>query len=164
MPVAATTEDSAAFWLYSSGTTGMPKGVINTHGNPRPTVDTYATNVLEIAESVPGGLLVNVSRGQLLDEDTVKHPPLFVVNLRHYFFSIQAVAPAMLAAKSGVEGITHTMARTFGEHEIRVNTTDLYQPASRYAPSGCRSAATMNRIPRNISGVVNRLHYRRWSE
>ena len=72
----------------------------------------------------------------------------FAVNLRHYFFAIQAVAPAMIAAnsgsivnigsssylmqedffpgyavaKSGVEGITRTMARTFGKHEIRVNT------------------------------------------
>ena len=62
------------------------------------------------------------------------------VNLRHYFFAIQALAPQMLAAglgsivnvgsssymmqedffpgyaiaKSGVEGITRTMARTFG--------------------------------------------------
>ena len=62
------------------------------------------------------------------------------VNLRHYFFAIQAVAPRMLEAehgsivnvgsssymmqedffpgyaiaKSGVEGITRTLARTFG--------------------------------------------------
>jgi NAD(P)-dependent dehydrogenase (short-subunit alcohol dehydrogenase family) len=70
------------------------------------------------------------------------------VNLRHYFFAIQAVAPRMLEAeqgsivnigsssymmqedffpgyaiaKSGVEGITRTMARTFGPHGVRVNT------------------------------------------
>lgn len=70
------------------------------------------------------------------------------VNLRHYFFAIQAVAPAMVEArsgsiinigsssymmqedffpgyaiaKSGVEGITRTMARTFGPHNVRVNT------------------------------------------
>ncbi|MGB0500020.1 MAG: SDR family NAD(P)-dependent oxidoreductase [Acidimicrobiales bacterium] len=70
------------------------------------------------------------------------------VNLRHQFFAIQAVAPAMIAAehgsiinvgsssymmqedffpgyaiaKSGVEGITRTMARTFGPHGVRVNT------------------------------------------
>jgi NAD(P)-dependent dehydrogenase (short-subunit alcohol dehydrogenase family) len=70
------------------------------------------------------------------------------VNLRHYFFAIQAVAPRMIAAesgsiinigsssymmqedffpgyaiaKSGVEGITRTMARTFGPHGVRVNT------------------------------------------
>ena len=69
-------------------------------------------------------------------------------NLRHYFFAIQAVAPAMIEAehgsvinigsssymmqedffpgyaiaKSGVEGITRTMARTFGPHNVRVNT------------------------------------------
>jgi NAD(P)-dependent dehydrogenase (short-subunit alcohol dehydrogenase family) len=70
------------------------------------------------------------------------------VNLRHYFFSIQAVAPRMIEAgqgsivnigsssymmqedffpgyaiaKSGVEGITRTLARTFGPHGVRVNT------------------------------------------
>ncbi|MCL4163727.1 UNVERIFIED_CONTAM: hypothetical protein GTU68_045733 [Idotea baltica] len=69
-------------------------------------------------------------------------------NLRHYFFAIQAVAPAMIEArngsiinvgsssymmqedffpgyaiaKSGVEGITRTMARTFGKDNVRVNT------------------------------------------
>lgn len=69
-------------------------------------------------------------------------------NLRHYFFAIQAVAPGMInakggsiinigsssymmqedffpgyaIAKSGVEGITRTMARTFGPYNVRVNT------------------------------------------
>ena len=69
-------------------------------------------------------------------------------NLRHYFFAIQALAPGMIqardgaiinigsssymmqedffpgyaVAKSGVEGITRTMARTFGPHNVRVNT------------------------------------------
>lgn len=69
-------------------------------------------------------------------------------NLRHYFFAIQAVAPRMIEAgsgsivnigsssymmqedffpgyaiaKSGVEGITRTLARTFGPDGVRVNT------------------------------------------
>lgn len=69
-------------------------------------------------------------------------------NLRHYFFAIQAVAPGMIEAgngsiinigsssymmqedffpgyaiaKSGVEGITRTLARTFGVDNVRVNT------------------------------------------
>ncbi len=69
-------------------------------------------------------------------------------NLRHYFFALQAVAPGMIEAqngsiinigsssymmqedffpgyaiaKSGVEGITRTMARTFGADNVRVNT------------------------------------------
>jgi D-xylose 1-dehydrogenase len=70
------------------------------------------------------------------------------VNLRHYFFAIQALAPQMIAAgrgsivnigsssylmqedafpgyaiaKSAVEGITRTMARTLGPNNVRVNT------------------------------------------
>ena len=70
------------------------------------------------------------------------------VNLRHFVFAIQSVVPAMVAAehgsivnigsssymmqedffpgyaiaKSGVEGITRTMARTYGPHGVRVNT------------------------------------------
>lgn len=69
-------------------------------------------------------------------------------NLRHYFFAIQAVAQQMIdaehgsiinigsssymmqedffpgyaIAKSGVEGITRTLARTFGPSGVRVNT------------------------------------------
>jgi NAD(P)-dependent dehydrogenase (short-subunit alcohol dehydrogenase family) len=69
-------------------------------------------------------------------------------NLRHYFFAIQALAPGMMEAghgsivnigsssymmqedmfpgyaiaKSAVEGITRTMARTFGPFGVRVNT------------------------------------------
>jgi NAD(P)-dependent dehydrogenase (short-subunit alcohol dehydrogenase family) len=69
-------------------------------------------------------------------------------NLRHYVFAIQALAPQMLdagvgsivnigsssymmqedgfpgyaIAKAAVEGITRTMARTFGPHGVRVNT------------------------------------------
>src|SRR6516225_5234467 len=47
---AATHADEPAFWLYSSGSTGMPKGVRHLHSNLAATADTYAKQVLGIRE------------------------------------------------------------------------------------------------------------------
>jgi NAD(P)-dependent dehydrogenase (short-subunit alcohol dehydrogenase family) len=105
------------------------------------------------------------------------------VNLRHYFFAIQALAPQMMAAgqgsivnigsssylmqedffpgyaiaKSAVEGITRTMARTFGPHGVRVNTVlpgwvpTERQLAKWWSPEGeagtMRDQAIKRRIP-----------------
>ncbi len=46
--VYATTEDSPAFWLYTSGTTGMPKAAMHRHGSIRVVCETYAAQVLGI--------------------------------------------------------------------------------------------------------------------
>jgi 4-hydroxybenzoate-CoA ligase len=47
---AATHADEPAFWLYSSGSTGMPKGVRHLHSSLAATAETYAKQVLGIRE------------------------------------------------------------------------------------------------------------------
>ena len=45
-PPAACSPDEVAFWLYSSGSTGNPKGVRHIHSSLKATADTYGAHVL----------------------------------------------------------------------------------------------------------------------
>ena len=49
-PTIPVSPDEIAFWLYSSGSTGAPKGVRHVHGSLRATAETYGSQVLKIAD------------------------------------------------------------------------------------------------------------------
>ena len=118
-------------------------------------VDVDATQAaVRQAQAELGGLTVLVNNAASDDRHTWQEMTAdywddrLNTNLRHYFFTIQAAAPAMIEAqngsiinigsssymmqedffpgyaiaKSGVEGITRTLARTFGPDNVRVNT------------------------------------------
>ena len=100
----------------------------------------------------PAGVLVNNAarddRHAWEDVTPADYDERIATNLRHMFFAIQAVAPAMIAAgggsiinlgsdswwratggfpvyttaKAAVHGLTRGMARDLGRHRIRVNT------------------------------------------
>lgn len=50
-PVTRVGPDETAFWLYSSGSTGNPKGVRHVHSSPKAVAETFGARVLEIREN-----------------------------------------------------------------------------------------------------------------
>jgi benzoate-CoA ligase family protein len=148
-PVAPTDSSTVGFWLYTSGTTGSPKGAIHRHGDLKATSDTYARSVLGIGHddlcySVPklffayglGNALtfpLAAGAGAVLDPDPPTPTRISATLTRHrpsLFFATPGVCASMVDAALPADALSSVRATvTAGEAlpaEVQRRFTERY--------------------------------------
>jgi len=131
---AATTRQTPAFLLYTSGSTGSPKGVLHLHGSIPYTVESYAANVLRLtsedrvysssrmffAYGLGNSLSFPLATGATVILDTDRPTPerlarLFKKQSPTVFFGVPAVYLSLLGSSSDFDLSSVRMCVSAGE-------------------------------------------------
>ena len=134
LSAAPTTRDDPCFWLYSSGSTGMPKGTVHVQSSMRLTAELYAKEVIGLAESdtvfsaaklffaygLGNSLSFPLACGAtaVLMAERPTPDSVFKRLLEHkptYFYGVPTLYAAMLASPSFPKGLNLKVCVSAGE-------------------------------------------------
>ncbi|MEV5750542.1 benzoate-CoA ligase family protein [Actinoallomurus sp. NPDC052308] len=143
----ATTADSPAFWLYTSGTTGTPKAAMHRHASVRVVCETYGAQVLGIR---PGDRCLSAAKA------------FFAYGLGNsLLFPLWAGAAAILEPTPSRPDLLAERARTFGATLFFAGPTFFANMLRAELP---RAALGGVRLSASAGEPLPAALYHRWTE
>jgi len=143
----ATSADSPAFWLYTSGTTGTPKGAMHRHGSISVVCETYGAQVLRIR---PGDRCLSAAKA------------FFAYGLGNsLLFPLAAGAAAILEPAPSRPDLLAERARAYGATVFFAGPTFLANMLHAGLPADALAGV---RVSASAGEPLPAALYQRWTE